>query len=116
MKKWLILSGAIVAEVAGAMALKAALSLPLLFVLVAAGYITAFALMAKLLRDGGSIGVIYGIWAASGVALTAVAGAVLFGDALSMLSIVGIGVVILGVVLVETGHQSAERKQQGVHT
>jgi len=115
MKKWLILSGAIVAEVVGAMALKAALTQPLLFLVVLAGYLTAFAAMAKLLRDGGSIGVIYGIWAASGVALTAIAGAVLFGDALSFLSIVGIGVVILGVVLVETGHNSAQREQQGAH-
>lgn len=108
MKKWLALSVAIIAEVAGAMSLKVALQQPWWFTLTIAGYVTAFALMAWLLRDGNALGAIYGIWAACGVALTAIAGAVIYGDTLGWVSILGIAVVILGVVLVETGHKKPE--------
>ncbi|MDR6144097.1 small multidrug resistance pump [Microbacterium foliorum] len=108
MKKWSALGVAIIAEVAGAMSLKVALQQPWWFALTIAGYVTAFALMAWLLRDGNALGVIYGIWAACGVALTAIAGAVIYGDALSWASIIGIAVVILGVVLVESGHTQPE--------
>lgn len=50
-----------------------------------------------------AIGVAYGIWGAVGVALTAVLGAVVFGETLSLTSAVGIGVIIVGVLVVETG-------------
>ena len=100
------------AEVAGAMALKAALAQPWWFALTLAGYVTAFLLMALLLRWGNTIGVIYGIWAASGVALTAIAGAAFYGDALSGITVAGIAVVIAGVVLVESGNKGTEPAKQ----
>ncbi|PZO69342.1 MAG: QacE family quaternary ammonium compound efflux SMR transporter [Sphingomonas taxi] len=103
-QRWLLLAVAVVAEVAGALALKAALNQPLWIVLTIAGFATSFTVLARLLRTGSSLGVIYAIWAASGVALTAVSGAVLFGDVLSATTAAGIAIVIAGVVLVETGH------------
>jgi len=50
------------------------------------------------------IGVAYGIWAATGVALTAVLGRVLFREPLTRLMLGGIGLIIVGVLLVELGH------------
>ena len=91
------------------MSLRAALAQPWWFAVTLAGYVTAFWLMAVLQRQGSAIGVIFGIWVASGAALTGVAGAVSYGDAPSL---VGIAVVIAGVVLVETGHSSNERAKQ----
>jgi small multidrug resistance pump len=45
----------------------------------------------------------YGIWAACGVALTAVDSKVLFDEPLTNLMLVGIGFIMIGVLLVETG-------------
>jgi small multidrug resistance pump len=62
------------------------------------------------LRDGMPVGVAYGIWAASGTALTAALAAVLFDDPFTTPVIVGIGLIIIGVLLVEFGsHQVEDR-------
>jgi small multidrug resistance pump len=50
MRKWLLLSVAVVTEVTGSLSLKAALDHPGWYVLTAAGYITAFAVLALVLR------------------------------------------------------------------
>jgi small multidrug resistance pump len=104
MRKWMILAGAIVLEVAATLALRAAVDEPWWAVVTVAGYGGAFVAMSALLRLGVPIGVVYGIWAATGVALTAVLGAVLFAEPFTWLIALGIGLVIVGVVLVETGH------------
>ena len=52
------------------------------------------------IRDSG---VAYGIWAASGVALTAVASKALFKEPLTALMMGGIALIIAGVLLVELG-------------
>ena len=101
---WMVLVGAIVAEVVATLALRAALDSPGWYALTAAGYVTAFVLLALLLRMGAKIGSVYGICAASGVALTALLAAWLFGEALTWPMVLGIVVVMVGVVLVETGH------------
>lgn len=69
------------------------------------GYGVSFWCLAALLRRGESIGVIYSIWSAAGVALTALVGVSLFGEALTWQAAVGIAVVVLGVVLVESGRR-----------
>lgn len=66
----------------------------------------AFVALSALLCMGVPIGVVYGIWAAAGVALTAILGAVLFAEPFTPLVGVGIATVIAGIVLVETGHSS----------
>ena len=52
---------------------------------------------------GLGIGVAYGIWAASGVALTAVASKFLFKEPFTWVMALGIALIIGGVLLVELG-------------
>jgi small multidrug resistance pump len=104
MKKWLILGGAIVLEVAATLSLRGAIDNPWWAILAVAGYAGAFVALSLLLRLGAPIGVVYGIWAATGVALTAVIASVIFGEPFTFLIGLGIAIVVAGVVLVETGH------------
>jgi small multidrug resistance pump len=101
MRTWGVLVLAIACEVTATLALRAAIDHRGWFVVVALGYVAAFAALAYLLRRGAAIGVIYGIWAALGVALTAVLAAVVFGDPLSWTMALGILLVMVGVVAVE---------------
>lgn len=116
MTKWLLLIAAILSEVAAALSLRAALDHPAWYFVVAAGYLGAFTALAFILRMGMGIGVAYGVWAASGVALTAVLAAVLFGDPLTVTMGLGVALVIGGVLCVELGSQAAHtrRSQEGV--
>lgn len=109
---WLMLSGAIVAEVIGTMALRAAVDSPAWMALVPVAYLTAFALLGLVLRSGMPIGVAYGIWGAAGVSLTAVLGAALFDELLGLPAIAGIGLIIVGVVLVESGSRSPSGSEE----
>lgn len=102
-KKWVMVAVAIVAEVLGTLALRATIDNAWWVVAVVIGYVLSFGLVGLVLRSGLPIGVVYGIWGASGVALTAILGVVVFGEVLSPVAIVGIAVIIVGVVLVETG-------------
>lgn len=45
----------------------------------------------------------YGIWAAAGVALVALLGAMIFGETLSITTILGILMIMVGVYVVQTG-------------
>jgi small multidrug resistance pump len=102
---WVLLAIAIVSEVGATISLKLATDgKKRFFVPVAIGYVVAFGLLAVALTLGLPIGVAYGIWAATGVALTAVLGRVLFREPLTRLMLCGIGLVIVGVLLVELGH------------
>ncbi|MDN5889576.1 MAG: SMR family transporter, partial [Yaniella sp.] len=56
-----------------------------------------------LLGEGIPIGVAYGIWAAAGVALVALLGAMIFGETLSITTILGILMIMVGVYVVQTG-------------
>jgi small multidrug resistance pump len=98
-----LLAGAIVSEVIGTLSLKAALDAPVMYLLVAAGYVASFLLLAAVLRRGMPLGLAYGLWAALGVAVTAVAAALLFGERLTVLTVAGLAVIMVGVLLVETG-------------
>lgn len=105
MKKWLVLAGAIALEVTATLALRAAIDDPWWSVLAVTGYVGAFVGLSVLLRLGAPIGVVYGIWAAAGVALTAVIASAVFGEPFTLTIGFGIALVIAGVVLVETGHE-----------
>ena len=103
MTRWALLAAAIGSEVAGSLALKAALADPVWYALVVTGYAAAFVLLSAVLRRGLPLGVAYGVWAAMGVTLTAVGAAVVFGEALTPLMLAGIGLVVAGVLCVEIG-------------
>ena len=114
MKKWLFLVGAILSESAGSLSLKAALGHPAWYLLVIAGFLAAFVFLALVLREGIALGVAYGIWGASGVALTALLSLVIFGEPLTLLMGIGIVVVIAGVLCVELGAQAGHKKKAEV--
>ena len=85
------------------MALRATVDSVAWMPLVPVAYLITFVLLGLVLRAGMPIGVAYGIWGAAGVSLTAVLGAILFDELLGASAIIGIGLIIVGVVLVETG-------------
>lgn len=105
---WLMLGAAIVLEVSATLALRASEGFAKwgwLFV-VAGGYIGAFTLLALVLKAGMPVGIAYGIWAACGVALTVVLGALIFGEPLTWRMAVGVALVGAGVLFLETGHRA----------
>ncbi len=102
-RRWSLLIGAIVAEVAGTMMLRATVDVPAAAVGVVVAYMLAFAGLGLALREGMSVGVAYGVWGATGVALTALLGALIFDEILSPVAIVGIAVIAVGVIVVNSG-------------
>lgn len=103
MTRWLLLAGAILTEVAASLSLKAALEQPAFSVVVVIGYLAAFTCLSLGLRRGLPLGVAYGIWAAAGVALTALLSAAIFGEPLTPVMLLGILLVVAGVLCVELG-------------
>jgi small multidrug resistance pump len=107
---WLLLGLAIISEVAGTLSLRASDGFSRLPWAAATltGYLIAFVLLARVLKLGMPVGVAYGIWAAIGVALTAFAGRILWGDPLTPVMGLGIALIAGGVLLVEFGSSAAQ--------
>ncbi len=102
---WVLLAGAIAAEVMGTISLRfsAGFSKPVPSVLVVVGYAGAFVLLSMVLQRGLALGIAYAVWAAAGVSLVALFGAVFLGeqrDPYGPISVVGVSV-IGGQVLAE---------------
>lgn len=104
---WLLLVGAIVSEVTATVSLKLSdgFSRIVPTVVVFVGYVLAFVLLAQVLKRGMPLGVAYGVWAAAGVALVALIGAVFLGEGLSGVQIAGLVLVAGGVLALELGAQ-----------
>ncbi len=102
---WGFLGGAILLEVAATLALRQSdgLRKRAWLVPVVIAYLASFQLLWLTLDAGMAVGVAYGVWAATGVALTALAGRVLFGDALTPVMLLGIAAIAGGVLLIELG-------------
>ncbi|MER7308496.1 QacE family quaternary ammonium compound efflux SMR transporter [Streptomyces griseoluteus] len=102
---WAFLAGAILSEVAGTLCLGMASRGRGRRWLAATvtGYLTAFAFLTLALSGGMALGVAYGIWAAAGVALTAVAARALFGEPLTRVMGAGICLIAVGVLCIELG-------------
>jgi small multidrug resistance pump len=99
-----LLAAAIGLEVGATLSLKMASAGRVGFYgIVVAGYVGAFGLFAFALRGGLPLGVAYGIWTASGVAMTAVAARFLFREPLNKVMAGGVGLIAVGVLLVEVG-------------
>lgn len=110
---WPPLLLAIVLEVGATLSLRAAegLTHPLWLIAVVVGYTSSLLLLSVVLDRGMAVGVAYGIWSAIGVVLTAVLGGMLFSELLGAVQIVGIGVIVVGVLLVELGsHARSEHE------
>lgn len=100
MNAWLLLAGAIAAEVVGTSALKASDGFTRLWpsALVVLGYALAFYLLALTLRSI-PVGVAYAIWSGLGTVLIALIGWWLFGQRLDAFALAGIGLIVAGVLL-----------------
>ncbi|MCK2036114.1 QacE family quaternary ammonium compound efflux SMR transporter [Microbacterium sp. SSW1-49] len=102
---WLLLAFAIASEVTATLSLRASEGLrrkrwiPVIVI----GYLAAFTLLGTILAMGMPVGVAYGIWAAAGVAVTAVLGRVIFKDHFSALMAVGVALIAAGVAMIEFG-------------
>ncbi|MFR9800839.1 DMT family transporter [Pseudonocardia sp. RS010] len=105
---WFWLVGAILAEVTGTVALRFSEGFSRLWpsVVVLIGYGVAFYSLSRALAGGVPIGVAYGVWAAVGVALIALIGALFLGESLSWVQVGGIVLVIAGVLALELGRTS----------
>ena len=100
---WPALGGAIISEVSATLALRQALNQPGFYVVVGIGYALAFVLLSLTLRAGMPLGVAYGLWSAGGVAVTAMASRLLFGEPLTRTMVAGIALIMAGVLRVELG-------------
>ncbi|MDR6144096.1 small multidrug resistance pump [Microbacterium foliorum] len=106
MTPWLLLAVAIVLEVTAALSLRASdgLRKRIWILPLAVCYLGAFGLLTAILAMGPPIGIVYGVWAASGVALTAIGARVFFREALTKRMGLGIAVIAAGVFLISIGN------------
>jgi len=105
---WFYLAIAIVAEVIGTSALKAAegFTRPLPSLLVVLGYGIAFWFLSLVLRTI-PVGVAYAVWSGVGVALIALIGWVVYRQALDAGAIAGIALIVAGVLVIQLFSRSS---------
>lgn len=98
----MVLTGAIVAEVAATTALKAAqgFTRPAPSALVAAGYALAFYLLSQVVKSVPP-GVAYAVWCAGGIVATALLSMVLYGQKPDLPAVPGMGLIVTGVVVMQ---------------
>lgn len=101
---YLMLGGAILAEVLGTTAMKYSEGFSRLLPSLgtAAGYLIAFALLAQTLKTM-SVGTAYAIWAGVGTAAVAAIGMVFLGESANAAKLAGLALVIVGVVVLNLG-------------
>ena len=101
MNSYVLLTGAIVAELVGTTALKLSDGfsniVPSFGVVI--GYGLAFYLVSLTLEEL-PIGVVYGTWAALGIVGVAAIGVVVFGESIDLAGAIGIALIITGVYCV----------------
>lgn len=102
---WAWLAAAIVAELGGTLSLRASDGYRLRAWLapVVTCYAVSIAFLALALNGGMPVGVAYGVWTATGIALVALLARAIWSDPLTARMIAGIAIIAVGVVLVETG-------------
>ena len=105
---FIFLALAIIAEVIATSALKATEEFSRFWpsLLVVGGYVSAFYFLTLALRVL-PVGIAYAIWAGVGIVLVAIAGVVLYGQRLDLAAIVGIGLIIAGVLVINLLSESS---------
>ncbi|MFG1423631.1 MULTISPECIES: SMR family transporter [Roseixanthobacter] len=98
---YVLLLVAITAEVIATSALKAAegFSKPLPSVIVVIGYAVAFYCLSLTLKVL-PVGIAYAIWSGVGIVLVAAIGLVVYGQKLDLPAVIGLGLIIAGVLVV----------------
>lgn len=101
--KWVYLALAICFELLGTSSLKSTVGFTKLgpSVLTLFGYAVAFYFLSLSL-DEIPIGIAYAIWSAVGIVLVAIIGYFVYGQALDKPAILGMGLIIFGVVIMNT--------------
>lgn len=74
---------------------------------VIAGYLLSFWMLSLTLSAKVPLGIAYAIWAGAGVVLVAIVSWVVFRETLTLVQIIGMGLVIGGVVMLELGAKHA---------
>lgn len=99
--KFVFLAAAILFEVIGTSALKASDGFTRVApsVVVVAGYAAAFYFLSLSLREI-PVGIAYAIWSGAGIILIAAIGWLFFGQTLDAWAMLGLGLIILGVIVV----------------
>jgi len=104
---WVLLAAAIALEITATLSLRMATTgespSRRWYAPVVVGYVAAFAMLSAALSLDMPLGVAYGVWAAAGVAITAVLSRILFDEPLTLVMALGILLIGAGVVLVELG-------------
>ena len=108
--KWVYLVLAIVGELVGTSALKGAEGFTRLWpsLISIAGYVVAFYFLSLSLKDI-PVGIAYALWSAIGIVLVSIIGYFMYGQKLDTPAMIGIGLIISGVVVINlfsasTGH------------
>ncbi len=99
---WLALAGAILVEVVATLSLRASdgFRKKAWIVPVVSGYLLSFYLLWVSLGLGMPVGIAYGVWSASGVALVAVLARFLFKEPLTWMMGAGIALIVGGVLTI----------------
>lgn len=97
---YLTLTGAILAEILGTTSMKYSEGFTRLWPSIGttAGYLVAFALLAQVLKTM-SVGSAYAIWSGAGTAAVAAIGMIFINEPVNVSRILGIGLVVAGVVV-----------------
>ena len=107
MNGYLYLAIAITAEVIATTSMKAldGLNKPLPLVLVVVGYGISFWMLSLVVRTI-PVGIAYAVWAGLGIVLVSVAATVLYQQRLDLPAMLGMGLIICGVVVIQLFSQS----------
>lgn len=102
MNGWLLLLGAIVAEVIATSALKQVegFSRPLPLALAVIAYVVAFWLMSLSLRSI-PIGIAYAVWSGVGIVAISTIGLIAYGQRLDAAALAGIALILSGVAVIQ---------------
>ncbi|SHG88630.1 DMT family transporter [Pedobacter caeni] len=106
--KFIYLFVAILAEVIATSALKASEQFSKLIpsLIVIAGYVIAFYFLSLTLKTM-QVGIAYALWSGVGIVLVSAAGYFLYQQKLDLPAILGIGLIILGVIVINVFSKSA---------
>ncbi len=102
MNAYYLLAIAICAEVIATTSMKAVkgLSTPLPLLLVIGGYAIAFWMLIIVVRTI-PVGVTYAVWSGMGIVLVSIAALFIYGQKLDLPAILGMGLIVLGVVVIQ---------------
>ena len=108
MSAYYLLAIAICAEVIGTVSMKAVkgLSTPLPLLLVICGYAIAFWMLILVVRTI-PVGVAYAVWAGMGIVMVSVAAFFIYGQKLDILALLGMGLIVAGVVVIQLFSKTA---------